>query len=90
MTRIAAAGYCFGGAAVLQYAKLGGAAASNVSGVMSFHGGLDSLTGGVVNFNGTKILIANGARDTQISEKKHCRLSDDDDNSQGQLGVHQL
>ena len=40
--RIAAIGYCFGGTAVLELARSG----ADVAGVVSFHGGLDSLEPG--------------------------------------------
>merc|ERR1719421_1233383 len=39
-SKIAAVGYCFGGSAVLQFARLGGAEASGVLSVASFHGSL--------------------------------------------------
>lgn len=64
--QIAAIGYCFGGAMVLNAAKLG----SNFKGVMSFHGGLE---GGVTPQKGlTKagIFVANGEADTFVSPEQ--------------------
>jgi len=63
---VAAAGYCFGGTAVLQFAKLGGASEAGVAGVVSFHGGLGGLTGGNASFGSVKVLVANGHADTMI------------------------
>jgi len=66
--KIAVVGYCFGGSAVLQFAKLGGAEAAGVAAVASFHGGL----GGVVAPNTenkycpTRVAVYQGAADTQI------------------------
>jgi len=66
-TRIAAAGYCFGGSAVLEYAKHGGANTNGVAGVVSFHGGLGSdIASGTASFGNVRVLIANGAADTSI------------------------
>lgn len=61
---IAGIGYCFGGYAILNAAKLG----ADLQGVVSFHGGL----GGVVPIKGllnAKILICQGADDKFVSMK---------------------
>lgn len=42
--KIGAAGFCFGGTQVLQYAKAGQAEKDDVKAVVSFHGGLDSAS----------------------------------------------
>ena len=59
-TRTAAVGYCFGGASVLEFARLGG----SVRGVVSFHGGLD-LVGAEWSAGKTvaKVLITTGFED---------------------------
>jgi len=61
---IAAIGYCFGGALVLNSAKLGVA----LKGVVSFHG---NLTGVPANKNllKAKILVCHGANDKFVSQK---------------------
>jgi len=76
-SRIAAAGYCFGGSAVLQFAKHGGAAAAAVAAVVSFHGGL----GGVVKplakdtqYCPTRVAVHNGAKDAQIPASDIAKL----------------
>jgi dienelactone hydrolase len=60
--RIAAIGYCFGGAMVLNYAKMG----ANLKGVVSFHGGL----AGVVpdkKLLKAKVLVCQGGSDKFVS-----------------------
>jgi len=61
-SNIAAIGYCFGGAVVLNYANLG----ADLKGVVSFHGGLGSVQ---VEKNKlkAKILICHGASDKFVS-----------------------
>jgi dienelactone hydrolase len=56
--KLAAIGYCFGGAMVLNYAKLGGP----VNGVVSFHGGLAGVPANK-NLLKAKILVCYGAND---------------------------
>jgi dienelactone hydrolase len=57
--KIAAIGYCFGGGCVLELARNG----SDVKGVVSFHGNLDTPTPeDIKNFKG-KILVCHGADD---------------------------
>lgn len=62
-TRVYAIGYCFGGAAVLNYAKLGG----DVKAVVSFHGGLKGVPAdkGLLK---AKILVCNGGSDKFVPE----------------------
>ena len=64
VNNIAAIGYCFGGAMVLNSAKLG----SNFKAVVSFHGG---LAGAPANSSllKAKILVCHGANDKFVSQK---------------------
>lgn len=59
---IAGIGYCFGGYAILNAAKLG----SDLKGVVSFHGGLGGVTPDK-NLLKAKILICHGASDKFVS-----------------------
>lgn len=62
--KIAAIGYCFGGTGVLELARAG----ADVRGVVSFHGGLDSLNkADGANIKG-RVLVCHGADDPTISE----------------------
>ena len=63
--RLAAIGYCFGGATVLQVAYSG----AGVKGVVSFHGALPMPTGKQAQGAGTKILIAHGNADPFLTEE---------------------
>ena len=58
-----AIGYCFGGAIVLNYAKLGG----DLKAVVSFHGGLKGVTPDK-NLLKAKILVCNGGSDKFVPE----------------------
>lgn len=58
-TRTAAIGYCFGGTAVLELARSG----ADVTGVVSFHGGLDSPTPADGKNIKCKVLVCHGADD---------------------------
>lgn len=60
-TKTAAIGYCFGGAAVLNSAKLG----LPVNGVVSFHGGLAGVTP-VKGQTKAQILVCHGAADSFV------------------------
>lgn len=66
-TKIAAIGYCFGGAVVLQMARLG----TDLDGVASFHGNLAAQAGpaepGVVK---AKVLVLHGADDPLIPKEQ--------------------
>ena len=57
--KIAAIGYCFGGTGVLELARSG----ADINGVVSFHGGLDSLNPEDAKKIKAKILICHGADD---------------------------
>ena len=59
---VAAIGYCFGGYAVLNYAKLG----ADLKGVVSFHGGLKGVPANKELLK-AKILVCNGAADKVVS-----------------------
>lgn len=60
-SKIAAIGYCFGGTGVLELARAG----APVSGVVSFHGGLDSAEGftAKAGVKMPRILVLHGAAD---------------------------
>jgi len=63
--RIAAIGYCFGGTGVLELARSGAA----VSGVVSFHGGLDSPAPADGKSIKAKVLVLHGADDPFVPAK---------------------
>jgi dienelactone hydrolase len=58
-TKTAAIGYCFGGTTVIELARSG----TNVNGVVSFHGGLDSPTPGDGKNIKARVLALHGAAD---------------------------
>ena len=60
--KIAAIGYCFGGTTVLELARSG----ANVAGVVSFHGGLDSLTPNDAKQIKGSVLVLHGADDPLV------------------------
>jgi dienelactone hydrolase len=62
--KIAAIGYCFGGSVVLNSAKLG----SDLSGVVSFHGGLNGVPANKSLLK-AKILVCHGGSDKFVSQK---------------------
>jgi dienelactone hydrolase len=64
--RIAAIGYCFGGATVLQLAYSG----ADVDAVVSFHGALPSPTAEQEKQIKSKILICHGAADSFITQEQ--------------------
>jgi dienelactone hydrolase len=57
--KIAAIGYCFGGTGVLELARSG----ADIDGVVSFHGGLDSLKPAEAKNIKAKVMICHGADD---------------------------
>lgn len=57
--RVAAIGYCFGGTVVLELARAG----TDLAGVVSFHGGLDTPHPATVGAIRAKVLILQGADD---------------------------
>jgi dienelactone hydrolase len=61
-SKIAAIGYCFGGTTVLELARSG----ANVNGVVTFHGGLDSLHPEDAKQIKAKILILHGEDDPYV------------------------
>jgi dienelactone hydrolase len=63
--RIAAIGYCFGGTTVIELARSG----AEVSGVVSFHGGLDSPNPADGKNIKCPVLILHGADDPHVSPK---------------------
>lgn len=63
--RIAAIGYCFGGAAVLELARSG----QPLNGVVSFHGALDTPDINDAKSIKTKILALHGAEDPYVTTK---------------------
>ena len=63
--RVAAIGYCFGGTGVLELARSG----ADLKGVVSFHGGLDSLNPEEAKKIKAKILICHGADDPFVPVK---------------------
>lgn len=60
--RVAAIGYCFGGSTALELARSG----ADITGIVSFHGGLKTDMPGLENFDG-KILICHGADDPHVT-----------------------
>ena len=63
--RIAAIGYCFGGTATIELARSG----AELSGIVSFHGGLDSPTPADGKNIKTKVLACHGADDPFVPAK---------------------
>jgi len=61
-TRVAAIGYCFGGTTVIELARSG----VNISGIVSFHGGLDSPTPADGKNIKCKVLVCHGADDPYV------------------------
>lgn len=62
--RIGALGFCFGGSAVLELARSG----SDVAGVVSFHGGLETYLPADGNRIATSVLVLNGADDASVTD----------------------
>ncbi len=63
--RVAAVGYCFGGTTVIELARSG----AELSGIVSFHGGLDSPAPGDGKNIKTKVLACHGADDPFVPAK---------------------
>jgi dienelactone hydrolase len=61
-TRLAAIGYCFGGTTVLELARSG----AQLSGVVSFHGGLDTPTPEEAKNIRTRVLVLHGGDDPYV------------------------
>ena len=64
--KIAAIGYCFGGAVALHMARVG----VDLKGVASFHGSLGTATPAVKGAVKTKIFVANGADDPFVKPEE--------------------
>lgn len=68
-----AAGYCFGGAAVLEWARSG----ENLKGFVTFHGGLQTPEGqGYADTRG-EVLILHGTADANITMDHFARLAEE-------------
>ncbi len=64
--KVAAIGYCFGGAIVLHMARIG----TDIDGVVSFHGSLDSFHTPEPGSIDTQILVFHGAEDGLVPPEK--------------------
>ena len=62
---VAAIGYCFGGTCVLELARSG----ADISGVVSFHGGLDTPTPADAKNVRCKVLVLHGGDDPHVPRK---------------------
>jgi len=65
-SRLAAIGYCFGGGAVLELARSG----ADLSGVVSFHGNLDTPDPSDARNIVCKVLVQHGAADPHVPDKQ--------------------
>jgi len=66
-----AMGYCFGGAAVLEFARSG----ADLKGFVTFHGGLTTPAGQEYSKTKGKLLIMHGTADTNITMDQFARLA---------------
>ena len=66
-----AMGYCFGGAAVLEFARSG----ANLKGFVTFHGGLSKPEGQDYSKTKGKLLILHGTADTAITMDQFSKLA---------------
>lgn len=66
-------GYCFGGAAVLEFARAG----AKLKGFVTFHGGLQTPLGQDYSKTTGKILIMHGTADTAISMDDFAKLGNE-------------
>jgi len=71
MTNTVLVGYCFGGAAVLEYARSG----ANLKGFVTFHGGLATPKGQNYSSAKGKYLILHGTADTAITMDEFANLA---------------
>jgi dienelactone hydrolase len=71
--RVAAIGYCFGGTTVIELARSG----ADVAGVVSFHGGLDSLHPEDGKNIKCKVLVLQGADDPFVPAKDLAAFEDE-------------
>ncbi|HEX9777834.1 MAG TPA: dienelactone hydrolase family protein [Geopsychrobacteraceae bacterium] len=65
------AGYCFGGAAVLEFARAG----ADLKGFVTFHGGLSTPEGQDYAQTRGKLLIMHGSADTSITMQQFAELA---------------
>ena len=68
-----AIGYCFGGAAVLEFARSG----ADLKGFVTFHGGLETPTGQDYGNTKGKLLILHGSADTNVTMDQFSQLAKD-------------
>lgn len=66
-----AMGYCFGGAAVLEFARAG----ADLKGFVTFHGGLSTPDGQDYSATKGKLLILHGTADTSVSMDDFAKLA---------------
>ena len=66
-------GYCFGGAAVLEFARSG----ADMKGFVTFHGGLSTPAGQDYSETKGKLLILHGTADTNITMDQFAKLAVD-------------
>jgi dienelactone hydrolase len=66
-------GYCFGGAAVLEFARSG----ANMKGFATFHGGLKTPEGQDYSKAGGHILVMHGTADTAITMDQFAQLANE-------------
>lgn len=71
VTNAVAMGYCFGGAAVLEFARSG----APLKGFVTFHGGLATPEGQNYSKTGGTLLILHGAADTNITMEHFAALA---------------
>ena len=64
-------GYCFGGAAVLEYARSG----ADMKGFVTFHGGLSTPEGQDYSFTKGSLLILHGTADANITMEDFANLA---------------
>ncbi len=66
-------GYCFGGAAVLEFARSG----ANMKGFATFHGGLSTPEGQDYSKTNGKLLIMHGTADSNITMDQFAKLAEE-------------
>jgi len=66
-----AIGYCFGGAAILEYARAG----ATLKGFVAFHGGLDTPEGEDYSQTKGELLVFHGSADASVSMKDFANLA---------------
>jgi dienelactone hydrolase len=66
-------GYCFGGAAVLEFARSG----ADLKGFVTFHGGLETPEGQDYSLAKGKFLVLHGTADTAVTMEHFANLAKD-------------